>query len=131
MSVTQGSTNFGISVHDTPQIGQWDQPHVRHSWFAVLGEATFKGRNHGREIRLTAHLTGYASLTLLLSGLNTIQNARGLTGALTINLGGGDAPTFANCVFQSCEVTEDPWLDGSGQNGWQCDITLTWRQSAV
>lgn len=131
MSVIQASTNFGVSVHGTPRIGQWDAPHVIHRWFGVVGEATFSGRNHGREIVLPIHLTGYASLTAILTGINTIQNARGLAGTLTIDLGGGDAPTFANCVFKSLELSEDPWLDGSGVNGWQCDGTLIWRQSAA
>ena len=131
MSVTHASVDYGIPIHGTPQIEQWDAPLVVHRWFNVVGEATFAGRNHGRRIKLPCHLSGYASLTAILTGINNIQNVRGLAGELTIDLGGGDAPTFSNCVFESLELSEEPWLDASGVNGWQCDATLTWRQSAA
>lgn len=129
MTVTFNGTDLLLTIHGTPKPAQWDAPLSRQAWFGVQGEATLVGQNHGRGVRLTAHLTGFATLSALLTKINNLQNLRGNFGSLVVDLGGGDSTTYTKCTFETCEPTETPWLDGSGTNGWQCDIELIWRQS--
>ena len=129
MSITHASNDFGLTVHGIPQPGQWDAALSRHSWFGVVGELTLVGKNHGRTLELQAHLTGFASMSAILTQLNTLQTYRGNFGDLVVDIGGGDSTTYTKCTLESVEPTEVPWLDASGVNGWNCSIKLMWRQS--
>ena len=129
MSVTHAGTSLGLTLHGTPQPGQWQSPLVRQTWFGVRGEATLIGAQHGRQIKLMAHLSGYATLNAVLTKINALQALRGSFGSLVIDLGGGDITTYTLTLLETVKSTETPWLDGSGVNGWQCDIELIWRQS--
>lgn len=124
MTVTFAGVDMNMTIHKSPIVGQWDSPVSRFSFFGVRGELTHTAPASGRMITLDAHLTGFASEFALLTAINNLQLLRGTMATLVIN-----STSFEYTTFETVEATEAPWLDGSGVNGWQCDIRCTWRQS--
>lgn len=131
MTITLGAFSFGSgNIHGTPNLAPWDYSDTAQTFHGLLGETHLIGEAHGRDITIPFELTGYSTLTLLLSAVGTMADEYGTTGTLTIDLGGGDAPTLTNCIFNGFTPSEDPWKDGSGVNGWQQRGTLRFRQIA-
>lgn len=132
MSITLNSYTFeSPGIHGTPIVKPWEVGKVVQRFFGVTGEQQLTGARHAKEITITVHYYGYATLVLINADIATISGYQEtLTGTLTIDLGGGDSSSYTNCIFQGYEPDEQPWLDGSGVNGWQQRGTLRFKQVA-
>lgn len=131
MTITLGAFSTGTNLHGTLQVPQWEFSRVSQSWFAVVGEQNLFGRSHFRYFGTWVQLTGYVSHVALQAQIATWASQLAENGTLTIDLGGGDIAQYTKCIFEGFEPEEEPWLDGSGQNGWQCRGKIKIRQVAT
>jgi len=122
-----GSLSTGGALHGSIKAGQWDRSESVQTFFAVVGEYRLQGRQHGRDLTTWCETFGYANRALLQDAVDAINAYQGDSGSVVCTIGGVDT-TFLNCVFQGFETDEEPWLDGSGVNGWVVRGTLKWRQ---
>jgi hypothetical protein len=130
MTISMTSMTTGSNLHGTMQVGPWDYARAIQSYFGTIGEYHLLGGGRGRELSAWMQFTGYASHSGLLSALTTLQGNTGEAGTVTITIG-ADSGTFTNCTFDGFTPEEDPWVDASGQNGWNLRGRLKWRQRAT
>jgi hypothetical protein len=132
MSVTLAGYNFespGIirPVRQEP----WEVNVVRKRWFAVIGETTLVGAKTSRRLSMPVHYYGAATHVALQGAIANLQSyVEVLNGTLTVDFGGGDSSSWTNVTFTGFEITKDPFVDGSGVNGWQIEGNLNFRQIA-
>jgi len=115
--------NTGTHLHGSIKPGPYDAARVTQRWFGAVGEVIFTGKLSGRELTCWLQLTGYASHGLLHAGIVVLNDEINTSGTLDV-----DGLEFLNVVFNGFTPEEDPWLDGSGVNGWNCKGTLSFRQ---
>ncbi len=124
MTITLGAINTGTHPHGSIVASAYDAARVTQRWFGVNGEMTLTGGISGRNLSCWLLLTGYASHGLLHAGLANLQGLANTSGTLDVN-----GLEFLNCIFLGFEPEEEPWLDGSGVNGWQVKGTMRFRQA--
>jgi len=115
--------NTGSHLHGSVKPGPYDYARTTQRWFGTTGEMTFTGGMSGRELTCWLWLTGYASHGLLHAGIVTLSDATNKSGTLDVS-----GLEFLNVIFDGFTPDEDPWLDGSGVNGWQIKGMLKFRQ---
>lgn len=117
----------GSALHGSMNVAAWEYSRTVQSFFGLTGEVQLQGRMHGREMTAWTLPFGYSTHALLMSAIETVNSNIGQFGTLTWAVG-ADSKTFTNTVFNGLDLQEDPWLDGSGVNGWQVLCTLKFRQ---
>lgn len=122
-----GSLDTGSALHGSMKAGQWDRSFGVQRFFGVPGEYHLQGRPHGRDLSTWCHPSGYSTRSDIQDAIDLINTFQGDSGTVTLTID-GNTTTFENCIFQGFEPDEEPWLDGSGTNGWQVRGTLRWRQ---
>lgn len=127
MTITCGTLNTGSELHGTIKPTAWSFSRSIQTYFGVTGAYRIHGRLHERELTCWLHPTGYATHALLQAAIESVNGAIGTSGTMTWTVG-ADSKTFTLCTFEGLELDEDPWLDGSGVNGWQAKGTLRFRQ---
>lgn len=130
MTITMTTLTTGTNLHGTMQVGPWEYARATQSFFGTVGEYYLFGGARSREISAWLQFTGYASHALLQAALATLQSNIAKTGTVTLTIG-ADSTTFTNSTFEGFTPEEDPWLDGSGINGWNLRGRLKWRQRAT
>jgi hypothetical protein len=127
MAITHAGTSFGSHIHGTPRVEPWEFDETRQHFFGLIGEYKILGKVKGREIAIPFHLTGYATHLLLQTGIQEFAILQGTTGTLSVEIGSSTS-TYDDTTFYGFFPIEDPWLDGSGVNGWQQRGNLKFRQ---
>jgi len=118
MSIVLGSVNTGTALHGTIKSTPFSQSRAVQTFFGLTGELHLHGRAHGRDLSAWVMPYGYASDALLQADIATMNELIGEFGTMTWTFNAATT-TYLNCVFDGFELEEDPWLDGSGTNGWQ------------
>ena len=129
MTISMTTLTTGSNLHGTMQVGPWEYARATQSFFGTIGEYHLLGGARGRELSAWLQFTGYGSHSLLQSAVSTLQQNIGEAGTVTMTIG-ANSVTFTNCTFEGFTPEEDPWLDGSGVNGWNLRGRLKWRQRA-
>lgn len=127
MSITLGSLDTGSALHGAIRPSVWNQSRSVQQFFGLQGEYYLLGEKHGRDLSTWCIPSGYASHEALHDAIETINDLIGVNGTMTWT-SGSDIKTFANTIFDGFETEEEPWLDGSGVNGWQVRGILKFRQ---
>lgn len=126
MTITLGDIDTGTHPHGSIKAGPYDYARATQRWFGVSGEYTMTGQLSGRDLSCWLLLTGYNSHGELHAGLANLQGLANTSGTLDV-----DGLEFLNVIFNGFELEEDPWLDGSGVNGWQVKGTMKFRQAVA
>ena len=126
MTITLGTMTTGTELHGTIKATPWQYSRNVQTFFGVTGEFHLQGRLHGRDLTAWILPKGYASHAALHTAIESVNATIGESGTMTWT--DGVVATFANCVFNGLDLEEDPWLDGSGVNGWQALGILRFRQ---
>lgn len=129
MTISMATMTTGSNLHGTMQVGPWEYARATQSYFGTIGEYHLLGGARGREISAWMQFTGYTSHSALQSALQTLQSNIAETGTVTLTIG-ANSTTFGQCTFEGFAPEEDPWVDGSGINGWNLRGRLKWRQRA-
>lgn len=127
MTITMGTLSTGGALHGSMKTGEWERSVGIQRFFGVFGEYHLQGRPHGRDLQTWCNPYGYLTRSALQADIDGINTYQGDSGTVSLIIG-GNTTTFANCIFQGFKLDEEPWLDGSGANGWQVMGTLRWRQ---
>lgn len=127
MAITHAGVSFGSHIHGTPRVEPWEFDETRQHFYGLVGEYKILGKVKGREINISFHLTGYADHYSLQTGVADLASLQGLTGTLSIQIASSTVE-YADTTFYGFSPIEDPWLDGSGVNGWQQRGNLKFRQ---
>ena len=127
MTITLGSMSTGSALHGSIKAGAWDYARSIQTFFGLQGEYHLIGQQHGRELTAWCIPSGYAGHEELHNAIEALNAYIGIYGTLVWDVG-SDEKSFTNVVFNGFEPDEDPWLDGSGINGWQVRGTLRFRQ---
>lgn len=127
MSITFGTLTTGTHPHGSITAGPWEMQIVRQRWWGVVGEAHLTGGLTSRPLTTWITLIGYASHSALQTGIDTLMNYLSENGSLVVVIS-GNTTTYTNCTFEACTPQDQPFLDGSGVNGWQQTFQLQWRQ---
>jgi hypothetical protein len=127
MSLTLGTLDTGAALHGTIKPSAWSFARSVQTFFGATGAIYLQGKLHDRELSCWCWPSAYNTHEDLQDAIETINSKIGESGTLTWT-SGSDVKTFTNCVFDGFEPEEDPWLDGSGINGWQVKGTLKFRQ---
>lgn len=130
MTISMVSLTTGSNLHGTIQQGPWEYARASQAFFGTVGEYLLLGGARGRELSAWVQFVGYTSHSNLQAAIATLQSNIGEAGTLTVTIG-SNSTTFTNCVFEGMTPEEDPWLDGSGVNGWNLRGRLKWRQRAT
>ena len=130
MTISMTTMTTGSNLHGPMKPGTVDFARSVQSFFGVVGEYHLMGKLRGRELTAWMQLTGYASHNAIQGALETIATWIGESGTTTWVVG-ADSKTFANTIFEGFTAEEEPWLDGSGNFGWNCRGELRWRQIAT
>lgn len=129
MTITQGAYTFESPLHGVPRgPSSWEFDIAEQQYFGVRGAQILVGQSTARTLEVDILLTGYASHAALQSAIASLATQAGLTGSVTIDLGGGDSTEYTNCFFLGYEPAAPGRLDGSGVNGWEQEGKLKWRQ---
>ena len=118
MSIVLGSVNTGTMLHGTIKATPFNQSRTVQTFFGLRGELHLQGRPHGRDLSAWLLPYGYSTDALLQTDIANMNALIGESGTLTWTFG-ALTTTYLNCIFLGFEMDEDPWLDGSGVNGWQ------------
>ena len=129
MTITIGAVNTGTHLHGTIQAQPPAFDSVVQSFFGVYGEFHLLGKTHGRDLTCWLLLYGFGTHALVQTGV-TLLNALILENGTLTHTINGNATTYDDTVFLGFTPDEDPWLDGSGVNGWQVRGTMKFRQAA-
>jgi len=124
-----GSFNTGNNLHGTIQPSQWDYDRHVQSWFGAVGEVHLLGQLHGRDLSTWLWLTGYSTQTAIQLDLKYLHDSVGTSGTLYWS-SLTETVWWENVILIGFDAEEQPWLDGSGVNGWQCKGTIRFRQVA-
>jgi hypothetical protein len=127
MTIAMATMTTGSNLHGTILPQPWNESRSIQTWFGLAGEYHLFGRLHGREFAAWMQFVGYTSHNLIQAAIETMNAQIGEFGTVTYTVG-TDIKTFGNSIFMGFTPEEDPWLDGSGINGWNCRGKLTWRQ---
>ena len=127
MTITMASLSTGSALHGSLKAGQWERSVAVQRFFGLFGEYHLQGRPHGRDLTTWCQPYGYANRSDLQDAIDLINTHQGDSGSVFVEIG-NDQTAYDNCVFEGFEIDEEPWLDGSGINGWQVMGTLRWRQ---
>lgn len=127
MSITFGTLTTGTHPHGSITAGPWEGQVVRQRWWGVVGEAHLTGGLTSRTLTTWLTLIGYASHSALQAGIDTLMNYLTENGSVVVVIS-GNTTTYTNCTFETCTPQDQPFLDGSGVNGWQQTFQLQWRQ---
>jgi hypothetical protein len=127
MTIAMTTMTTGSNLHGTIQPKPWDESRSVQTWFGVTGEYHLFGRLHGRDFQAWMQFVGYTSHNLIQGAIESMNAQIGEFGTVTYTVG-SDIKTFSNCIFRGFTPEEDPWLDGSAINGWNCRGLLVWRQ---
>lgn len=127
MSIVLGSMTTGAALHGSIKPGAWAYSRVTQTFFGVVGEQNLIGEKHSRDLTAWVLPSGYATHLLLHDGIETVNGYIGTSGSMVCTIG-ADIKTFTNCIFEGFETEEDPWLDGSGVNGWMVRGIMKFRQ---
>jgi hypothetical protein len=113
----------GSHLHGSIKPGPYDAARVTQRWFGAVGEVILTGKLSGRDLTCWLQLTGYSSHANLHAGIVTLNDEINAAGTLDVH-----GLQFLNVIFNGFTPEEDPWLDGSGVNGWNCKGILSFRQ---
>lgn len=127
MTITLGAINTGTHLHGSIKSEVWDVDRQRESFFGVEGEFYLLGAGKGRELSTWLLLYGFSTHALCHTGIDALNALINVNGTMTWTVG-ADVKTFTNTIFTGFVPDEDPWLDGSGINGWQVKGTMKFRQ---
>lgn len=114
-------------MHGSMRVGPWERSVSSQRFFGLVGEYRIQGGFHARELSTWVHPQGYATRSDLEAGMDSVNYYIGLTGTMSITID-GNTTSFLNCEFEGVEMEEEPWLDGSGVNGWQVRCQMKFRQ---
>lgn len=126
MTIHIGATQLAYSLHGPIKSTVWDRSRSVSTFFGLIGELHLNGMIHGRNLTAWAMPTGYATHAALQTDIAVYNTLIGTFGDVVWAVG-ADTSTFLNCVFEGFELDEDPWLDGSGVNGWSVLGHLNFR----
>ena len=127
MSIVLGSVNTGTARHGTIRSTPYNQSRAVQTFFGLVGELHLNGRAHGRDLSAWVLFYGYATDALLQTDIAVMNALIGTSGTMTWTFG-ALTTTYQNCDFDGFDLEEDPWLDGSGVNGWQVMGRIKFRQ---
>ena len=129
MTITIGAVNTGTHLHGTIQAQPPAFDQVVQSFFGVDGEFHLIGKLHGRDLTCWLLLYGFSTHALVQTGV-TLLNALILENGTLSHTIDTNTTTYDDTVFLGFTPDEDPWLDGSGVNGWQVRGTMKFRQAS-
>lgn len=119
MTITiDGNSLTGSNPHGTITAEPWEYDRVQQSFFGLTGEINLLGGLKARNLSAWLLLTGFSTHALLHAQIETVNALINTTGNLVWTVG-ADVDTHTNAVFNGLTLDEEPWLDGSGVNGWQ------------
>lgn len=127
MTISLGAMSSGTALHGSINATPWEYSRSVQKFFGVTGEQHLQGSLHGRDLSAWVLPYGYTTHALLQDAIEAINEYIGLSGSMTWVVN-ADTKTFTNCVFNGFEVSEDPWVDGAGVNGWQVRGMFKFRQ---
>ena len=130
MTISMTTMTTGSNLHGPMKPGNVDFARSVQSFFGVIGEYHLMGKLRGRELTAWFQLTGYTSHANIHTAMETIASWIGESGNTTWVVG-SDTKTFGSTIFEGFAPEEEPWLDGSGNFGWNCKGVLKWRQIAT
>jgi hypothetical protein len=127
MTITLGSVDTGTHLHGSIKADPYNFDSVVQPFFGVQGEYHLLGKLHGRELSCWLLLYGFADHNAVQAGVTALNDLILENGQLRVTVG-SNVTTGENVVFHGFVPEEDPWLDGSGVNGWQVLGTMKFRQ---
>lgn len=133
MGISHGGYTFeGIDSHSMPLAERPETNDVTDQFMGIKGESEITDSPHGRDIRIRADFIGYSTYALLSAAMSRVEAKQNQITDQTLTFtpiqAGEDPATFVHCTFKGVDYDGEPFLDGSGVNGWIQRTTLMWRQ---